>query len=155
MGGEVTAVRKQLLLDTDVMTFSLAILGLLGCAGLAIRDWHQVLQLRASPHRAAWQDYFGFVYALWIFVGVKGDPKVVRAVRLLVGLLLVVMSIPIAASLMHLSRETARALSLWSELTSAFLFTTAALFLLAWFRGKFRDARQRSNLDKDSVKEQL
>jgi len=141
----VKAGGRHLLLDTDVATFSLAIVTLLVCACFAAASWHSVVRLRTSPHGADWQTYIGFVYALWLLIGLKGDPKIVRAARFLLGLLVMIMGIPIAVSLMHLSPPTARALSLWSHLTSAILYTAVTLFLIVWFRDKVRDARLRNN----------
>lgn len=138
---------KHLLLDTDVATFSFAVPALLICAAFAFVAWYKVVEVRASPNGATWQTYLGFVYALWLFVGMKGDLKVVRAARFLLGLLLLVLGIPIAVSLMHLSSQTARALSLWSHLTSAILYTAVTLFLIVWFRDKFRDAKLRTDAE--------
>lgn len=132
--------RRELAIDTDVATFALAVLGLVFFAAMAAAGWFSVLKLQASPHRTTWMDYLAFFYAIWIFVACKGEPKVVRAVRFFLGLLLVVMAIPISVSLLHLSPQTAGLLSLWSTMTSALLSTAAALFLVAWFGKKFRDA---------------
>ena len=155
MGGQVKLAQRRLALDTDVVTFWLSLCGLLLFTGLAVRGFYEVVRLRTSALHATWLDYFGFMFVLWMFISAKGHPKIIRAMRFLLGLLLVLLGIPIVVSLMNLSRETARALSLWSHLTSALLYSAVVLFLIVWFRNRFRDAQLRSDSDTESMREQV
>lgn len=139
-------------LDTDSVTFWQAVIGLLVSALLAASELYRVVELRTTPHDASGQTYLGLALALWLFVSVKSDPSVVRAARFGLGLLLVVMGIPVAVSLMHLSSQTARALSLWSHVTSAILYSGIALFLIVWFRDRYRDAKLQCVSDAEAGK---
>ena len=144
--------RRELVLDTDVRTFWFAIFALLGCAALAISEMYRVVKLRASPHGTSWQTYLGFAYGLLVFAAVRGEQKIVRAARFAMGLLLLVMGIPIAVTVLHLSTETARALSLWSHLTSAILYGGIVVFLIVWLKDKFREGKLRSNSHSEAMK---
>lgn len=151
MGGQVRA-RRELELDTDSVTFWQEVIGLLASALLAAREIYSVVKLQATPHRGSWQTYLGLAFALWLFIDIKGDPKVVRSVRFGLGLLLLAMGIPAVVFLMDLSSETARALSLWSHATLAILYSGIFLFCVVWFRDKFRNAKLNCDSGAEAVK---
>lgn len=142
----------RFVLDTDSLTFWQGVIGLLASALLAAREFYCVVELRTTPHRASWQEYLGLALGLWLFVSAKSDPGVVRAARFGLGLLLVVMGISVAISLMDLSGETAHALSFWSHVTSAILYSGVFLFLIVWLRDKVRDAKSRFDSEAEAVK---
>jgi hypothetical protein len=138
----VTGTRKQLALDTDVASFTLAILGIIACAGFAVIEWWSVVQPRGALHRLGppgWQESVALVLGVWMICS-KRNPSEPRAARLALIGMFVILALQVAASLLHLGSGSMRILSLCSGLLAALFFTGMTLSLIAWVWRKLRGA---------------
>jgi len=138
----VTGTRKQLALDTDVASFTLAILGIIACAGFAVIEWWSVVQPRGALHRPGppgWQASVALVLGVWMICS-KRNPSEPRAARLALIGMFVILALQVAASLLHLGSGSMRILSLCSGLLAALFFTGMTLSLITWVWRKLRGA---------------
>ena len=128
MGREVMA-RKDLVVDTDVVSFTGTLLGIVACTGFAAIGLWSLVNLRAGPFLATWPDYGADVFCVWALATVKQC-----GARFAFGICLAMECIRIGASLLRVSTESVRLLSLGSTLTSVLLFGAMAAFLIgrAW-----------------------
>jgi hypothetical protein len=129
-------MRKQVAIDTDVASFTGAILGIVGCAGFAAIGLWALVHLRVGSFSASWRDYIAGAFTVWALVTVKD-----RAARFAFAICLGLQCLRIGASLLRVSTETARLLSLWSTLTSVLLFGAMTVFLTGWLWKTLQGAR--------------
>lgn len=134
--------RETLAVNTDAATFTLAILGTLGCAGMAAIGWWTVLHARSSTHRASWQEYVGLVLGIWILIDSRKRPLQPRGLRFVFGITLFALALNVAISLTHLPSETVRQLSLWSGLTMALITSAMSVWCSIWLWRKLREAHR-------------
>ena len=138
---------KELALDTDVASFTGAVLGVVFYGGFAAIEWWRVAHLRASAfHSVTWQDYLLLVLLGWAAIKDKNRP-----VRFAIGCCLFFFALCMAASLLHLSTQTQRLISLWTTLTNAFVLTGASAFLASWLWRIIRDSKATDPAPLDSV----
>jgi hypothetical protein len=129
-------VNKEIAIDTDVASFTGALLGIVGCTAFAAVGLWSLVHLRVGTFSASWRDYLAAGFALWALATVKE-----RAARFAFAICLVLECVRISASLLHVSTDLARLLFLWSSLTSVLLFGAMAAFLTGWLWKTFENAR--------------
>jgi hypothetical protein len=138
----VKTARKQLAIDTDVVSLTLVLIGAVACAGFAVIEWWSVVQTRGAPHRVGspgWQAFLALGLGVWIICS-KRNPSEPRAARFALIGMFVILALQVAASLLHLGSESMRVLWLCSGLLAALFFTGMTLSLIAWLWRKLRDA---------------
>ena len=133
------SARRELVLDTDSATFTLAVLVLLGSGGMAAIEWWTVVHARASVHRAGWQEYLALLLGVWMLVDSKGQREFPRAARFALGVILTVLALKIAVSFVGAPDEILRAVSLWSALTVAILAMGMCVWSALWLWRKLQD----------------
>jgi hypothetical protein len=129
-------LRRELVVDTDLASFTGAILGVLVAAAFAAIEWWSVLHLRAPQYHVRWHDYVVAAIAGWALLMERE-----RTSQFFVGLLLTIELGRIATAWLRLSDANRRAISLWSSLTMAVLFSAVVVFGMNWLWQKIRTAK--------------
>jgi hypothetical protein len=133
------SVRRELVLDTDSASFTLAVLVLLGSAGMAAIEWWAVVHARGSVHRAGWQEYLALLLGVWMLVDLKGQREFPRAARFALGVILSLLALKITVSFVAAPDEILRAVSLWSALTVAIVAVGMCVWSALWLWRKLQD----------------
>jgi hypothetical protein len=92
------SARRELVLNTDSASFTLAVLVLLGSAGMAAIEWWTVVHARGSVRRSGWQEYLAVLLGVWMLVDSKGQREFPRAARFALGVILTVLALKIGSS---------------------------------------------------------
>jgi hypothetical protein len=151
VGGEVKETHKELVLDTDMASFTLAFLGVVVCAGFAAIEWLSFSRLLWRPASkvqvsttVTWQTYMALgLGGLLIFF--RRRPSEFRILRFAFIALLVFLGLKVGFALLHLNSGAMLWSSFCSALIGALCFSGMAIFLIAWLWHKFREAQVRSN----------
>ena len=129
-------VRRELVIDADVASFTGAICGVFVAAAFAAIQWWYVFQLRAPRYQVRWHDYVVTVLAGWVLFRERERP-----LRFGAGLLLATELGRLATAWLRLSDSIRRVISLWPSLTMALLFSAVVIFGISWLCQKVRTAK--------------
>lgn len=139
----MTSARKELILDTDGASFTLGIIGSIGCGAFAAILWwslaHSTSPVRSGAALPGWQTYIALGLGI-LMICSKRHPAEPGAARFALVCLFVVLAFQATASLLHVPDGIVRLLSFCSRFLAAIFFSGMAVSLVAWTWRKLRSA---------------